>query len=55
VQGVEGEPGSYNPNVDEEGGPGVIGHQGPLGLYRSKDTTVILRNEWMFVMLSSLF
>lgn len=40
--------------MDEEGGPGVIGHQGPLGLYPSKDTTVILRNEWMFIMFSSL-
>jgi hypothetical protein len=33
VQGYEGEPGVYDPNLDEPGGPGVIGPQGPLGLY----------------------
>lgn len=30
-QGLEGEPGTYDPNLDQEGGPGVIGPQGPTG------------------------
>jgi len=33
VQGYEGVRGGYDPNLDEPGGPGVIGLQGPLGLY----------------------